>query len=95
MLSRWKACSAELHGETLSLYEEHISTPMTSLDVNGASIFPVVDDPLRFTIRSGDVVLNLRAESTMDRVRWVRALLKNREDALEKSIKSAEQHNGT
>jgi hypothetical protein len=95
IFSRWRACHAELHGETLSLYEEHVATPLYSLEVNNASVTPVVDDPLKFIIRSGDTVLHLRAESTTERVLWMRALLKGREEAIDRSIKSMELHNRT
>lgn len=56
---------------------------------------PVLDDPLRIMIRSGTTVVNLRASTPEDRIKWARHLLQGKQNGIEMEIRKAEGTSNT
>jgi hypothetical protein len=58
-------------------------------------VVPVLDDPLRIMIRSGTTVVNLRASTPEDRIKWARHLLQGKQNGIEMEIRKAEGTSNT
>lgn len=57
------------------------------MNLSTMSIVAVLDDPLRVMLRSGTEMVNLRTETTMKRIAFVRFLLQERERIIDRQIR--------
>lgn len=74
ILSGWKKTHFELHNDILSYAPEKGANKEGNVHLKVASIIPILDDPLRFSLNTGSGIMELRASDINSRIEWIRAL---------------------